>query len=116
MYVDDCASGEDSIDLAEQTADELQTMLNNGGYYLKGFTFSGKPPPEHLSRDGASINVVGYKWFSESDRIQFDIGELNFSPKLRGKKSTADEAKRIPLILTRKHCHGKVEENLLRPE
>ena len=110
MYVDDCASGEDDIDSAYRTADELSLVLNNAGFSLKGFTFSGKTPPEHLSRDGKHINVTGYKWNSEEDMIHLDVGELNFSTKKRGKKSLNDEAKRVPVILTRKHCEGKVRE------
>ena len=110
MYVDDCASGEDNIDRAHQTADELSIVLSNAGYHLKGFTFSGKPPPEHLSRDGKHINVTGFKWDSEQDLIHLDIGELNFSTKQSGKKLSTDDAKRVPLILTRKHCQAKVSE------
>ena len=110
MYVDDCASGEDNVDDAYRTADELSIVLSNAGYHLKGFTFSGKPPPEHLSRDGKHINVIGYKWDSEEDTIQLDIGELNFATKQRGKKPATDDAKRVPKILTRKHCHAKVAE------
>ena len=110
MYVDDCPSGEDSLEEAYKTADELTIVLSNAGYQLKGFTFSGKPPPEHLSRDGKHINVTGYKWNSEEDTIQLDIGELNFASKQRGKKTETDEAKRVPKILTRKHCQGKVAE------
>ena len=110
MYVDDCATGEDNIDDAHRTADELSIVLNNIGYYLKGFTFSGKPPPEHLSPDGIHINVTGYKWDSENDTIQLDIGELNFVSKQQGKKPVAEDAKRVPKILTRRHCVSKVAE------
>ena len=110
MYVDDCASGENNIEDAYRTANQLSTVLNNIGFQLKGFTFSGKPPPEHLSRDGIHVNVTGYKWNSEKDTIQLDVGELNFSTKRRGKKSSSDDAKLVPKILTRKHCVSKVAE------
>ena len=110
VYVDDCPSGEDDTELAHQTANQLETVLSNGGYHLKGFTFSGEPPLEHLTRDGISINVVGMKWYSKEDLIGLDVGELNFASKYRGKKSTAEESKLVPAILTRKHCQGKVSE------
>ena len=110
VYVDDCLSGENTIDQAHQTADELQSSLSNGGLYWKGFTFSGKPPPSHLSRDGQSINVTGLKWYSEEDTIQLDIGELNFATKQRGKKPCTDNTRHVPLSLTRKHCVSKVAE------
>ena len=53
---------------------------------------------------------MGMKWFSEEDLIQLDVGELNFAAKQRGRKPATEDAKRIPLILTRKHCAAKVAE------
>ena len=108
IYVDDCLSGEDSIEDAYQTADQMQLVFSETGYHLKNFTFSGKPPPKDLSRDGQSINVTGFKWFSEDDTIQLDVGELNFASKQRGRFPDTIDAKRVPQILTRKHCHSQV--------
>ena len=108
--VDDCISGEATIDLAHQSADELEMVLNRGEFMLKGFTFSGKPPPSDLSIDGRSINIAGMKWYSEEDLIQLDVSELNFSKKYRGKKSSSAESRKIPKMLTRKHCVAKVAE------
>ena len=42
-----------------KSSEELEIVLARGGFSLKGFTFSGKPPPAHLSADGESINVAG---------------------------------------------------------
>ena len=109
-YVDDCPSGEDNFEDAESTAKSIETVLQKGGFNLKGFTFTGRPPLPHLTRDGVSINVVGMKWYSESDQIQLDVGELNFALKQRGKKIITEESKRIPLVLTKTHCQGKVFE------
>ena len=103
-------SGEDTLDQAHQSADELAAVLAAGGYTLKGFTFSGNPPPSDLSRDGKSINVTGMKWYPEEDMIGLDVGELNFGTKQRGKKPLTEEARKIPSILTRKHCVAKVAE------
>ena len=107
-YVDDIPSGEATEADAHKSADELEIVLASGGYNLKGFTFSGKPPPEHLTEDGESINVAGMRWFPEGDFIQLDIGELDFARKSRGKKLS--EPKGIPERLTRKHCASKVAE------
>ena len=52
MYVDDCMSGDDSFDETLQVTEQLSVALAKGGFSLKGFTFSGKAPPEHLSNDG----------------------------------------------------------------
>ncbi len=100
IYVDDCLSGEDTLDDAHQSADEMESVLHNGGFKIKGFTFSGSPPHCDLSADGRFIKVIGVSWDPESDKICLDIGELNFSKKQRGKKSNSEEAKKVPSILT----------------
>ena len=46
---------------------------------MKGFTFAGKPPLKEHSEDGVSVKVAGMKWFSESDELQLDIGDINFA-------------------------------------
>ena len=108
IYVDDCLSGEDSIEEAFQTADQMQLVFSETGFYLKDFTFSGRAPPKDLSRDGQSINVAGYRWYSETDKIQLNVGEVNFASKERGRLPNTIDAKLVPLILTRKHCHSQV--------
>ena len=71
IYVDDCISGERSIEEAHQKADELEIVMNKGGFTLKGFTFSGRSPLESLSDDGEAIFVGGMKWYSKSDELSF---------------------------------------------
>ena len=51
IYVDDCLSGDDSYDEVCKSTDGLKLVLNRGGFDLKGFTFSGFDPPDHLSND-----------------------------------------------------------------
>ena len=109
FFVDDGISGEESKMKAFQRADELDVVLRKGGFGLKGFTFTGKPPDENSSEDGKSVNVAGMKWFPEEDILQLDIGELNFSKKIRGKKRKLEDNK-IPSTLTRRHCVSKVAE------
>ena len=81
VYVDDCLSGERARELAYTGADELEVVLNKGGFSLKGVAFSGKKPPETLSEDGASIIVAGLKWFTEEDTISLNLGEMIFAEK-----------------------------------
>ena len=57
IYVDDCLSGADSVEEVNRTTDEISISLGKGGYLLKGYTFSGRYPPEHLSNDGNSVTV-----------------------------------------------------------
>ena len=63
IYVDDCLSGNNSGKEVNETTDQLSIALAKGGFSLKGFTFSGQNPPEHLSDDGKSITVGGLKWY-----------------------------------------------------
>ena len=109
VYVDDCMSGEQSKDLAMMGADQLEIVLNKGGFALKGITFSGKEPPESLSIDGICINVGGMKWYPKDDLLSLDISELNFAKKLRGRKPESASNK-VPEKLTRRHCVSKVAE------
>ena len=65
IYVDDCLSGECSDDERLSTTDELKLALEKGGFSLKGYTFSGYDPPEHLSEDGESVTVGGLNGFQK---------------------------------------------------
>ena len=67
IYVDDCLSGEKSWNKVRISTDNLKIVLNKGGFCIKGLTFSGQDPPEDLSSDMVSVNVVGMKWFSRED-------------------------------------------------
>ena len=112
IYVDDILpAGQESHEACEALADELTAAVAMGGLSLKGFTFSGCPPDPDLTEDGQSIHVAGMKWFSEDDILQLDLcGKLNFSKKIRGKKSCDQQAFEIPVPLTRRQVTGKVAE------
>ena len=86
IYVDDWLCGENMEDLALEKGDQLEVVLNRGGFYLKGVTFSKRDPPNNLSPDDCSVNVARMKWFPKKDMVSIDIGELNFAKKQRGKK------------------------------
>ena len=109
VYVDDCLSGELSKELAHKRADQLEYVLNKGGFKLKGVSFSGEDPPLSLSNDGEVIHVAGMKWYPKHDMLSINIEELNFSKKQRGKKPER-ECNTIPIKLTRRHCTSKVAE------
>ena len=109
-YVDDCMSGEKTLELAKSTADELELVLNKGGFTLKGVSFSGEDPPKHLTNDEVSISVGGMRWFTKTDELSLDLGDLCFAKKIRGRKHVDDESRKIPTKLTRRHCVSKVSE------
>ena len=89
IYVDDCLSGEEN----EQKADQVELALNRGGFSLKRVTFNGKEPPNTLIADNTTINVAGMKWFSKEDMLSLDISELNFAMKQHGWKETSTTSK-----------------------
>ena len=109
VYVDDCISGEGSIELARKRSDEIELVVNRGGFQLKGVSLSGEDPLESLTDDGSTINVAGMKWYPKDDLLSLNISKLNFSKRVRGKRSD-DLINKIPEKLTRRHCVSKVAE------
>ena len=56
-YVDDCISGDNSIELAHQRSQELM-------FISKSVVISGEDPPEITSEDNESIKTIGrMRWF-----------------------------------------------------
>ena len=109
VYVDDCITGEESTEKAVPRSKEIEHVVNQGGFDLKGITLSGKKPDEALCDDNGSIIVAGFKWLPEEDVLSLNLGNLNFARKRRGKKP--DQADNIiPSVLTRRHCTSKVGE------
>ena len=86
-------SGGSSEKEAYNLADNLELVLNRGGFSLKGVTFAKKTPPDNLSADEISLN----------------INKLNFTKKVCGKKNVKNENV-IPDVITRRHCVSKVVE------
>ena len=79
VYVDDCASGEMTVEERSSTNNVVRGVLGKGGFDLKGFTFSGSDPPAHLSKDGKTIMAFGMKYHPKSDKWGLNIKELNFA-------------------------------------
>ena len=109
VYVDDCITGEKDTSNAFKRADQLEVVINKGGFKLKGISFSGVEPSPDLTDDGVSISVGGMKWYPKTDKLSLNITDLNFAKKQRGKKPTSS-SNIIPTNLTRRHCTSKVAE------
>ena len=107
-YVDDILSGDQTHALVDKRADELEIMLSRGGFSMKGFTVSGRPPDPSLSVDGVSIFTAGHVYYSEADQIALNIKELNFATKVKGRKT--EIIGEVPPNLTRLQCTSKVHE------
>ena len=84
IYVDDCLSGEDTFEIAREVTDGLEIVLNPGGFRLNGITFSGFDPSKRLSNGDKSVNVADI-WHPKSDRLSFNLSELNVSKNIGGK-------------------------------
>ena len=109
IYVDDCLSAENSLNQVHGTTDNIELLLNKGGFNLKGITYSGSDPPENLSDDGYSVKVAEMIWYSKLDQMSLNIKEQNFAKKKRGRKSTLTLGV-VPEELSRRDCVGKVAE------
>ena len=88
VFVGDCLSGNKNINKALERANQLELVLNRGGFSLRGVIFSGKDPPTAFSADDSSINMAGMKCFPWEDLLHLYISELNFAKKNRGKKQS----------------------------
>ena len=107
FYVDDGMSGSRTEKLREKLINDLQLVLARGCFSVKDFTRSGSDPPKELSTDGVSVKVAGQKWYPKEDKISLVSGDLNFSKKKRGKRSSDSG---VPEEFTRKDCVGKAAE------
>ena len=58
-----------------------------------------------------SILVGGLKWYCKEDYLKLNIGEFNFSKKLRGRKVLSDLGK-VPGKFTRRDCVSEVFDPL----
>ena len=82
----------------------------------KGWSMSGKPPPERVSKDGLSVNVAGLTWIPEVDVFEIKIPPLHFSRRSRGRLDHGAEIftgsfgeleKFVPANLTRRIVASK---------
>ena len=115
LYVDDFMSGVSSVDEdvppvihLNEVLNKLGFVVNRGGFSLKSFTVSKRPPDPSVSNDGTSIGVAGHKWYSEEDAIGFDFDGPNFAGKRRGKFEGV--IKEVPEKLKRGMCCSKAAE------
>lgn len=110
-YVDDVCRSDDSPEESKKTAASLDFVLSQAGMEVKGYTFSGQPPPADVSANGESIGLVGMAWFPEKDEISLEIKPLYFGKAKRGKLPPPVEGDIRPQLaknFTRRNLLGKV--------
>ena len=52
---------------------------------VKGYSKNGEDPPEQCSKDGVSVGITGYRWFTKLDVFSLNIGYMHFGKKKRGR-------------------------------
>ena len=83
LYADDCLTGCQDFDDAQEIADGMEEVLEKGKFYTKGFSFSKRAPNPDISKDGESISVAGMNWFTLQDKLQLNIKPINFPKNQR---------------------------------
>ncbi len=78
-YVDDATGGACSVEAAKQVSQDMEDILENGGFRYKETVMSGDP----LGRDGELRKVLGLRWDTQRDEICVDI-KLNYGEKVKG--------------------------------
>lgn len=119
-YVDDLLPATLSRAESDQQVSEVKEILQQGGMALKFVAHSHEAPPELASTDADSMAILGYRYFSETDQLALNAGEINFSKKVRGAKApnpfpctspdSIGEAIRALGQLTRRHVVAKSAE------
>lgn len=110
-YVDDIAKSSPSAEISRKTAESLDFVLSQASMEVKGYTFSGFPPPPDVSSDGKTIGIVGLVWASVADTLTLDIKPLYFGKVSRGKYPepvTGDIEESLRKNFTRRNMLGKV--------
>ena len=128
-YVDDFGKSTMSDETSDNLIKKATEVLGMVGMKVKGWTVSGRDPPEKVSEDGQSVGFAGKTWFPKADIFKLHIQSLHFSKKKRGAYPKGlvkfDEAKMsfeeyTPKNLNRRQCTGVVSriydpEGLLTP-
>jgi hypothetical protein len=78
-YVDDATGGASSTEAARRVSQDMEDILENGGFHFKETVMSGDP----LGEGGELRKVLGLRWDTQKDEICVDI-KLNYGEKVKG--------------------------------
>ena len=84
-YVDDIAHADVTAEQSRATAESLDHVLGLAKMEVKGYTFSGQPPPPEVTADGETVGLIGMVWHPEDDWIGLSVKPLYFGRPKRGK-------------------------------
>jgi hypothetical protein len=71
--------GASTLAAAKQVSQDVEDILENGGFRFKETVMSGDP----LGETGEMRKVLGLRWDTERDEICMDI-KLNYGEKVKG--------------------------------
>jgi hypothetical protein len=89
-YVDDIASGADSLEAREHQTEQTRKCLEAGGFSIKFVAKSGDPPPKEASADGSTVGCLGLAWDTQKDELSPQLDSMNMQKKIRGQKAAPD--------------------------
>ncbi len=101
-YVDDATGGASTLGAARQVSQDMEDILENGGFHFKETVMSG----DYLEEDGELRKVLGLRWDTEQDEICVDI-KLNYGEKIKGAYLEEDAPlsnpeSALPQVITRR--------------
>ena len=82
-YVDDMGDSRKDEKQCDDLAVRADEQFARISLECKGWSKSGKPPPERVSKDGVSVSIAGMTWFPEVDACEIKIPPLHFSRRSR---------------------------------
>ena len=87
-YVDDQGESKSTKEECYELIEQSNKSFNMVGLKAKQWTVSGEIPADTVSKDGASLDVGGLKWFPVLDALETKIPPLHFGSKNRGRLSS----------------------------
>ena len=92
-YMDDVASGDDSLQNAKALANDIQSIAEKGSFKFKKFTFSGDL--DQHQKELPTEKVLGIFWSPTNDTIHLNV-EMNHNKRKRGLRPDAIPLEEIP--------------------
>ncbi len=68
-YVDDATGGAGNLEVAKQLSQDMEDILENGGFRLKETVMARDP----LGENGELRKVLGLRWDTEKDKICMNV-------------------------------------------
>ena len=120
-YVDDLLDSKSGLEDCLRLTKVADEVFSRVGLVCKGWTYSTLPPSPKVSKDGLSVGVGGFAWYSEGDILELKVARLHFGKPKRGKISESvkffDETEQsmdsfVPSKLSRRQVHPSLPHSV----